>query len=297
MDISITCLDAMMCAALVNALQGMGYRVHVSSNTVRFRFATPRSHQPISDIPPAAVQAVEVYDQAIVNEYNAFGFPNNDPNTIPNSALAKIMNAVGIYSLDFFAQAVANLAKIAGRDANSVINGLVQAFKIGIDEATDLAAQAGYTFSNWVGSVENALGINLDFSCVVEISNRGCPYDLILEDHRINQGYYAVPPPNRISVGRMARFWLKDPKPSPLGADGWVQYYYIDSANNKHSVKFTYACPFAAWDPNVAATSAPFNFYTKSGSINSGWSRINQIITGGHPLFVAFVYGNAPAPG
>jgi hypothetical protein len=295
MDVSITCLDAAMFVALVGALQGMGYNVNVSSTTVRFKFTTPTTHQPRSDT-PAIVQAVEVTDQGIVNTYNGLGFPNNDPNTIPDSALATIMSAVGIYSLDFFTQVVANLAKSNGLNAYDVINGLAQAFNIGIDVATDLAAQAGFVFSNWVGSVENALGINLDFSCVVEISNRGCPYDLILEDHTINQGNYAVRPPGRIGAGRVGRFWLKDPKPSPFGADGWAQYYYVDSANNSHSVRFTYACP-TGWASNIAATSAPFHFYTKSGSVSSGWSQINQIITGGHPLFVAFVCGNTPAPG
>ena len=82
MDVSITCLDAAMCAALVGALQGMGYKVNVSSTRVSFEFATPTTHQPRSDT-PAIVQAVEVIDRQIVNQYNAFGFPNNDPNTIP----------------------------------------------------------------------------------------------------------------------------------------------------------------------------------------------------------------------
>jgi UDP-2,3-diacylglucosamine pyrophosphatase LpxH len=295
MEVSITCLDAAMCNALVNALQGMGYGVNVAATTVRFRFATPSTHQPRADV-PALVQAVEAADLAIVNGYNALGFSNNDPNTIPDSAIGMIINAVGIYGWDFFAQTVADLAKRLGLNAYQVIDGLVQAFRIGIDVATDLAAQAGYTFSNWIRAVENFLGVNLDFSCIVEISNRGGPYDLILEDHRIIQGSYSVRPPDRIGAGRVARFWLKDPKPSPFGAEGWAQYYYLDAANNRHAVKFTYACPtgFAA---NVAKSEAPFNFYTKSGSIDSGWSGINQTIAGGHPLYVAFVYGNAPAPG
>jgi hypothetical protein len=295
MDVSITCLDTTMRNALVYALADMQYSFRVVSSTgVRFTFATPSTHQPRSDT-PAIVQAVEVTDQGIVNGYNALGFPNNDPNTIPDTAIATIMNAVAIYSWDFFAQTVANLANIAGLNAYTVIDGLAKAFGIGIDVATDLAAQAGYTFSNWVGAVESFLGVNLDFSCIVEISNRGGPYDLILENHRIIQGHYAVPPPNRISAGRVVRFWLKDPKPSPFGADGWAQYYYIDSANNRHSITFTYDCPTGVY-PNIAAASAPFNFYTKSGSINSGWSGINQITQWGHPLFVAFVYGIAPAP-
>lgn len=295
MDISISCLDAVMCAVLVGALRGMGYNVNLSSTTVRFRFTTPTTHQPRLDM-PAIVQTVETTNQTFVNAYNAFGFPNNDPNTIPDTAITTILEAVAIYSPSFFAQAVVNLAKIAGRDPYSVISGLAEAFEIGIDVATDLVAQASYEFSDWVGAVQSFLGVNLDFSCIVEISNRGGLYNLILEDHHVNRGYYAVRPPDNIKAGGIARFWLKDPKPSPLGADGWAKYCYIDSANNRHSIKFTYACP-TGLSSNVAATSAPFNFYTKSDSVHSGWCAINQIKRDGHPLFVAFVYGNKLAPG
>lgn len=296
MDVSITCLDAAMCSALVGALQGMGYNFTISSTTVRFRFTTPATHQPRSDT-PALVQAAELVDQRNVNTYNAFGFRNNDPNTIPDSARDTIMNAVGIYSVEFFAQTIANLAKSRGLSVHDLIDGLAQAFNIGIDLATDLAAQAGYVFSDWVSEVENVLGIDLklDFSCYVEISNRGGQYDLILEDQHINQGNYVVRPPDRITAGRIARFWLKDPKPRPFGADGWVKYYYIDSANNRHSIAFTYACP-TGLASNIATNSAPFNFYTKSGDINSSWSRINQVVTRGHPLVIAYVYGSASPP-
>jgi Domain of unknown function (DUF4474) len=294
MDVAITCLDATMCTALVDALRAMGYSVKVFSTTVSFRFAIPSSHQPRSDT-PQIVQAVEATDQGIVGGYKALGLANNDPNTIPDAALATIMDAVGIYSWEFFTKAISSLANIAGVNAYDLIDKLAQAFNIGISEATDVAAQAGYTFSNWVGAVENFLGVNLDYSCIVEISNEGGPYDLILEDGHSNQGNYAVPPPDTVSAGRMVRFWLKDPTPPLSGADGWAQYYYIDSANNKSAIRFTYACPTGSAS-NVATASAPFSFYTKSGSIDSGWSGMNQIIPGGHPLFVAFVYGNAPVP-
>ncbi len=242
MDVSITCLDTTMRNALVYALVDMGYSISVSSTTVRFTFATPSTHQPRSDT-PAIVQAVEYIDQGIVNAYNAFGFPNNDPNTIPDTALATIMNAVGIYSLEFFTQAVANLANSTGLNAYDVIDGLAQAFNIGIDMATDLAAHAGYVFSNWVGSVKNALGINLNFSCVVEISNRGGPYDLILENHAINHGNYAVRPPERIGAGRVGRFWLKDPKPSAYGADGLAKYYYVELSQQQAFGQFHLCLP------------------------------------------------------
>jgi hypothetical protein len=294
MDVSITCLDATMCTALVGALQAMGYTVKTVANTVTFTFVTPTSHQPRSDT-PQIVQAVEVTDQGIVNSYNALGFPNNDPNNIPDASLSTILNAVSIFSLDFFTKAVADLANVAGINAYSLIDNLTQAFNIGVSEATDIATQAGYTFSNWVGAVENFLGVNLDFSCIVEISNKGGPYDLIFDVDGINQGKYAVSPPSRISAGRMVRFWLQNSTPSPYGADGWVQYHYIDSANVRNSVKFTYVCPTGTAS-NAASVSAPFSFYTKSGSASSAWSGMNQVISGGHPLFVGFVYGNAPAP-
>ena len=144
MDITITCSGDTMCEALVIALQGKGYSVNTASNRVRFRFTTPSSHQPRSDTPAPIIQAVEAADQGIVNEYKAFGFPNNDPNSIPDWALAKIMDAVGIYSFDFFATAAVKLAKNAGLDVNSVINGLMQSFKIRSDVATELMAKGGY---------------------------------------------------------------------------------------------------------------------------------------------------------
>ena len=187
MDVAITCLDATMCTALVNALKSMGYNPNVSSTTVSFTFDNPSSHQPRSDAPfSALVPGVEVTDQGIVGAYKALGFPNNDPNTIPDTSLTMIMDAVGIYSSDFFTNAAAYLA--------------------------------------WVGAIEDYLGINLDFSCIIEISNQGGASDFILERYDMNHGSYVVAPPQRISLGRMARFWLRDPQPSGVvGADGWAQ--------------------------------------------------------------------------
>lgn len=293
MDVSINCGNAAMCTALVGALRGMGYNPDVSATMVRFKFAKPTTHQPRSET-PSVVQAAETTTKGIVDKYKTFGLQNNDPNTIPPHVAEEIIRVVGIYSVDFFVQVVANLAKNIGLDAYKVINDIAQAFKVGLDVATDVVIQAGYDFSSWVGSVEKALGINLNFSCIVEISNRGNPYDLILENQEIRTGIYKVSPPNRISAGRVGRFLLEDPKPTPVGAEAWVRYYYVDSANKRHSVRFKYACPTPFWESNVAETDAPFNFYTKSDSARSGWSGINQIKKDGHPLFVAFVYGNTP---
>jgi hypothetical protein len=105
MDVSITCLDATMRTALVNALQGMGYSVRTFSRTVSFRFATPTSRQPRSDTPPLVQAAEGTAAQGLVNAYNALGLASNDPNTVPDAALNTIMNGVSIYSADFFATA------------------------------------------------------------------------------------------------------------------------------------------------------------------------------------------------
>jgi hypothetical protein len=111
MDVSITCLDAAMLTALVNALQGMGYAIRTFSTTVSFGFGIPTSAQPRSAV-PAIVTAAEATAQGLVNTYNALGLSTNDPNRIADGSLGTIMNGVGIYSADFFTNAVADLANI-----------------------------------------------------------------------------------------------------------------------------------------------------------------------------------------
>jgi hypothetical protein len=123
MDVSITCLDVAMRTALVDALEGMGYSVDVSSGTVSFEFTTPSSHQPRSDI-PSVVQAVELADQGIVDGYDALQFPSDDPNAIPDTSLATIMDSVGIYSPDFFINAVTNLASIGAAEVRSIFSAI-----------------------------------------------------------------------------------------------------------------------------------------------------------------------------
>jgi hypothetical protein len=49
--------------------------------------------------------------------------------------------------------------------------------------------------------------------------------------------------------------------------------------------------------PNAAlSTSNAFSLYTKSGNVNGAWGDRNWVVTGGHPFFVAFVWGTGPAP-
>jgi UDP-2,3-diacylglucosamine pyrophosphatase LpxH len=298
MDVSITCLDAVMTTALVNALHGLGYQnVNVASNTVRFTFDTPHTFQPRTDY-PQVVAAVNVANQAIVSTYNGFGFPNNDPNKIPAQDDTLILNGIATYSTAFFSQVVANLAKAAGLDPTTLMNTLTHAFQEAAAEAANFLTQAGYAFADWINSVERFFGINLDFSCIAAVSNGG-PYALTLGDVGIITGDYLIPPPQTILPGEEVRFWLKDPKPSIHGAQGWVQYTYVDSNNSQHAVQFNYDCPTGFYSNSVSITPAgsPFNFYTQSGSFSSSnWSRMNDVKGSGHPLYIGVVWGNSPPP-
>jgi hypothetical protein len=145
--------------------------------------------------------------------------------------------------------------------------------------------------------MEDFFGINLDFSCMIELSNGG-PYELTLDNLGVTYGNYKIPPPQTIAPGEVVRFWLEDPKPSIHGAQGWVQYSYTDSNNTTQSVTFNYDCPTGFYSNSVTITrGSPFNFYTQSGSFSSSnWGGINTVKGSGHPLFIAFVWGSVSPP-
>jgi hypothetical protein len=115
-----------------------------------------------------------------------------------------------------------------------------------------------------------------------------------------NGGYlgdFAVLPPEKIPAGAVGRFWLQDPKASALGSAGWATYSYVDSNGSQQVVTFDFSCPFPAWQSNQAASSSTdFNLYAKSGDVASQWHTLNDVPGGGHPLYVAFVWGAAPLP-
>jgi hypothetical protein len=99
---------------------------------------------------------------------------------------------------------------------------------------------------------------------VIEISNLGGPYELVLDSSGVGHGNWAVEPPQTIPAGGAGRFWLRDPKPSPYGSDGWVKYAYVDSSGTRQTVQFDFSDP-TGWDPNVAKVfSSAFNFYVAS---------------------------------
>jgi UDP-2,3-diacylglucosamine pyrophosphatase LpxH len=296
MDVSIECLDGVMKSALVGALTGMGYQnVKTKGNTVSFTFDTPKTPQPRNDY-PQLVSVVRAANQQIVSAYNSLGLTSNDPNTVGDQAAATIGRSFAIYGEEFFANVIANLAQIYGIGLSDAIRAFTDGFSMALEAASQFVTNAGYTFASWIQGIGDVINEALDFSCLIEISNRGSPYELVRESYGVGHGNWAVEPPQRIPAGGVGRFWLKDPKPSPYGSDGWVRYGYVDSSGVRQSVRFDFNDPTGFASNEAKSSSSAFSFYTKSGNVNSLWSARNVVFMGGHPFYVAFVWGNAPLP-
>jgi hypothetical protein len=261
---------------------------------VSFTFETPTTHQPRDDT-PQLVTAVRAAEEQIVSAYDSLGLTSNDPNTVGDQAAAAIGRSFAIYSEQFFAAAVANLARLFGIDLESAVRTLTNAFQFALDAASQFVTDAGYTLASWINGLENIVSEALDFSCVVEIDNRG-PYELVRSDYGIVKGNWSVTPPDRIPPGGVGRFWLLDPKPSLDGSEGWATYSWVDSSGRPQSSQFAFADPTGLASNAASSTSNAFSFYTKSSNVNNAWRGPNYVVTGGHPFFVAFVWGTGPAP-
>jgi len=297
MDVSIECLDGVMRSALVGALNGMGYaNVQTDGNTVKFTFDTPTTPQP-RDATPALVAVARADQELIVGAYDSLGLTSNDPNTVGDQAAAAIGRSFAIYSAEFFETVIAQLANQFGKTVSDAIRTLEQGFNVALNEASQFIANAGYAFSTWIDGITSWLNEVLDWSCVIEISNRGNVHDLVRDSYGIGHGTWGIEPPETIPAGGVGRFWLRDPKGTNDGSDGWVRYRYVDQNGAQQTVRFDFNDPFYFVDSNVAKTSSSaFSYYTKSGSATSPWSARNVVVTGGHPFYVAFVWGNAPVP-
>ncbi len=296
MDVSIECLDVTMTTALTAALATMGYTgVLTVGNTVSFVFDAPRTPQPRADV-PQIVSAVRVANQQIVAAYNGLGLMNNDPNTVGDQAAPTIGSAFALYSEQFFASVLANLANQFGVSVESAVRALTEGFGMALDAASQLVNNVGYTFAQWIDGIGSFVDEALDFSCVVEISNRGGPFELVRLDYGTSSGNFTVLPPDRIPPGAVGRCWLMDPKPSTQGSDGWVTYSYVDGGSVVRQVTFTFADPTGLSQNRVTVSSAAFGFFTKSANVNNAWSALNANTPWGHPLFVTFNWGGVPSP-
>ena len=306
MDVSINFADTKMSQAFVNGLIALGNRpTAVSGSSVRFTFDKPHSFQPRLDPGKRSwVDGVNRGNANIVSRYKGLGLQRNDPNLITGERAGFIFDFIGQYAQSFFVQVLANLAKQANYTATDLLTALVSGFGTVQDDAANAITRAGYTLSEWIGSVENTLGLRMDFSCRVQVENAGNQYELIRDSFAVTPGRdgkpcgeYVVKPPDTIAPGGTGRFWIRD-FPGFHGAEGWVTYYYIDSNRQKYSFRLTYGCP-TGFDANYASAQPPFNLWLKVRDINSNWGKDPN---GGqppgqrHPLTVAFVWGQDARP-
>ena len=287
-DLSITLKDDAMRDAFLAAIAGRPYpNLAVHGDTVSFTFETPFSPQPPAN--PTLVKQVIADNTAIVAAYDAFKFPNNDPNKVQASFLR--VAGLGILRLaDLYGRVVSELAVAAGEGAQAIVKALTEAFGVTSTGVEEWLSGAIAGFAAWVSDFERAFGLPLDFSCWVEIDNREGTSDLLLQTQSASQGSYAVPPPRWVPRGEIGRFVLQDPKPSIHGSEGSVEYLYCDAALATKTVVFKYECPTGFLDNKASASQPGWNLFAKSGNAQQNWQR--SVPPGGHPLYVAFVAGS-----
>jgi hypothetical protein len=307
MDVLIKFPDTQMSQLFANALTALGYRPPlVQGPSVRFTFDQPRTKfQPRKDPDKRSTfDNVRTANNAIVSTYThlykQLGLASNDPNKITGELEGKISDYITQYGQAFFAQVVANLSKQANRAIQELLGVLSMRFTRAYDEATKAITNAGYTLSDWIGSLEERLGLRMDFSCRVQIENSG-PTEhsvrtaLIREDFGAHHGQYIVNPPERIAPGEIGRFWIRD-LPGAVGSEGWVTYSYKPlQGDAKFTQRFEYGCPTELQRPSdnfARAQPTGYSPWVKAGDMTN-WEREAKK---GHPLTVAFVVGNVAKP-
>jgi Domain of unknown function (DUF4474) len=306
MEVSIKFPSWEMHDAFVRALLDLGYQpTAVPAHPVTFTFDRPHSFQPrLNPARQSSLAEVRNDNASIVSRYKQLGLLSNDPNGITGDKEHVISDYITQYGPAFFARVLAELSKNASKTAQELLGVLLTRFGHAYDEATKAITNAGYTLSEWIGSLEEHLGLRMDFSCRVQVENAGNQYELVRENFGVSPGrdgnpcgQYIVNPPEKISPGGTGRFWIRD-FPGVHGAEGWVGYYYIDSNRQKHSFRFFYGCP-TGFDKNYAKAQPPFNAWLKEGNISSNWEKEAQQLLPGkklHPLTVDFVWGQIARP-
>jgi hypothetical protein len=304
MEVAITFLDVGMCHAFVTGLTQVGHRpTQVQGPTVRFPFQQPRTHQPRLE-PGRQSQFAQVRrsNGDLVATYNRLKsqlyLPNNDPNRITGEAERKVIDYINQFGPAFFVQAVGTLFRQQNKPAAELLNTLEQGFRIARDQAAQAVTNAGYTFSEWIGSVESlvrAMGLAFDFSCSVQIENFGptehsVRTELKREDYAALSGEYVVHPPEKIPPGGIGRFWIR---PDMNGAAGWVNYSSKTASGDPLPIQhFEFGCPTFDRDNFARAQPTGYSPWMKSGTMTN-WARD---VKRGHPLAVAFVIGNQALP-
>ena len=210
MEVSLIFPNQDMAQPFIKALIDLGYRTPlVSGTSVRFTFDRTHSLQPRND--PArrsSLAQVRNSNASIVSRYKQLRLLSNDPNGITGDREQEFLDCITQYGPAFFARVVAELASKASKTAQELLVVLSTRFGGAYEEATKAITDAGYTLSEWIGSLEEDLGLRMDYPCRVEIDNGGNQYELIRESFDVTQakfppgrcGQYIVNPPEKIAA-------------------------------------------------------------------------------------------------
>jgi hypothetical protein len=311
MDVYIAFPADQMRDSFVRAATAMGYNVTVNGLAVTFEFSSPRAPQPPRDANLLAL--VRAQDAAIVSTYNtmkqAQNLSTNDPNQINGPAVNEIVPAVLGLGPGFFGKIMTEALGKAGKNVDEIAGLFVNELKFAAGSVSEWITDAGYGLSQWVESLKETVKVELglDFSCAVEIVNTEANgkkpplltrtgYDIKKRSVLITEltcGSWAIDPPSAILPGETGRFYLKDDF-NGVGAEGWAEYSYVDADGATRSLRFEFGCP-TGFDDNYASDgpSSPYRVWARSGS-DTGWK--DSVPTAHHPLNVAYVWAQGPAP-
>jgi hypothetical protein len=292
-DVAIKLKDIQMRDAFLAGIAGRPYtNLQVNGTTVSFTFdqtfAVPQPPKPAP-----ILSAIHADNQAVVDTYNSFNFPNNDPNDVQ----AEFLSVVGLGLLrlvDYYGRAASQLAIELGKDISTVVTALTDVFGVAASTVEGWLSGVSQAFATWVNDIERYLGLGLDFSCYVAIDNTKGASDLLLTAQTAASGPYVLGPPTWIPKGTVGRLVLRDPKPSVFGSEGTVTYDYSDVNFAMSTVVFSFACPTGFNDNEAASDKTAWKCFAKSGDPDGTWS--TTVPGGGHPLFVDYVTSGQPRP-
>jgi hypothetical protein len=303
MDLTITFPNNDMMEAFKQALIGMGYGYSAGGRpqSVRLVFDRPRTFQPRRDqAKREQIASANSQNASLVADYNSVRQSSNDPSSNdPNGITGDLERRLAAYFANFgmnvAASAVASMARSVGKAAREILGALVTWVGAPYEVATQAMTDAGFQLSEWIGVLEENLGLRMDYSCRVQLTNAQTGYQLVREDFGVSPGLdgqpcgqYLVKPAETVAPGGTDRFWIRD-FPGVHGAEGWVQYSYTDSNRQKHLLRFEYGCPTGAFK-NYARAQAPFVALVKEGKSQNWTADPEQPVPWKelHPLTVSF---------
>jgi hypothetical protein len=279
MNLTITFPNPDMTEAFKQALirLGYGYDPLGSRNSIRVVFDRPRTYQPRQDsAKQAQVAFANSQNASLVADYNSLRLSSNDPNGVTGDIERRLTAYFANFGVNLAAAAVANMARSVGKSVEEILIALLTWMGTPYEVATQAMADAGVQLSEWIGTLEERLGLRMDYSCRVQLTNTKMGSELIREDFGITAGLdgqpcgqYLVTPSQRVAPGGIDRFWIRD-FPGAHGAEGWVVYSYMDSNRRKQLLRFEYGCPTGVYK-NYARAQAPFTWTVKEGN-NANWT-------------------------